>query len=67
MHILDTIWKETLFVFVEMCLWKCEIIVGEYNTLDLVKYVFFYSIVFEMQEKGHNVLFQFRLNLDYGR
>ena len=32
MHILDTIWKETLWR-----LWKCEINVGEYNTLDLVK------------------------------
>ena len=32
MHILDTIWKETLW-----SLWKCEINVGEYNTLDQVK------------------------------
>ena len=33
MHILDTIWKERLW-----SLWKCERNVGEYNTLDLVKY-----------------------------
>ena len=44
--------------------------VGEYNTLDLVKYntkktpTIFYTIIFETQEKGHNVLFQPRFNLD---
>ena len=32
MHIPDAIWKETLW-----SLWKCEMNVGEYNTLDLVK------------------------------
>ena len=50
--------------------------VGEYNTLDLVKdntnkktcvfYIFFCSIIFEMQEKGHNIILQFRQNLDFG-
>ena len=68
MHIVDTIWKETLW-----SLWKCEINLGEYNTLDLLKgytkkkkKTFFCTIIFEMQEKGHNVLFQPRHNLDFG-
>ena len=47
--------------------------VGEYNILGLVKYntkkkhTFFVlcTIIFEMQEKGHNVLFQHRLNFDF--
>ena len=43
---------------------------GEYNRLDLVKdntkKKYIYSIIFEMQEKGHNVLFQPRCNLDIG-
>ena len=56
--ILDTIWKVTLW-----SLWKCEIDVGEYNTLDLVKDN---TIIFEMQEKGHNAFLQPRRNLDFG-
>jgi hypothetical protein len=44
--------------------------VGEYNKLDLVKdntkeKIVFFEI-FEMQEKGHNVLFQVRRSLDLG-
>jgi hypothetical protein len=44
-------------------LWKYERNIGEYNTLDLVKdtktkkYIFC-IFIFEMPEKGHNVLFQ---------
>ena len=48
--------------------------VGEYNTIGLVKdntkkkttviLYFFCTIIFEMQEKGHNVLLQPRCNLD---
>jgi hypothetical protein len=63
MHVLDTIWKETLW-----SLWKCQINVGEYNTLDLVKgntnkkttvyILFFGTITFEMQEKGPNAVAQ---------
>ena len=52
--------------------------VGEYYTIDLVKdntknqiwvcsFVFFYTIIFEMQEKVHNVLFKPRCNLDFTR
>ena len=53
MHIIDTIWKETLW-----SVWKCEIDVGEYNTLDLVKdntkgekniYFLCFPPIFEMQ------------------
>ena len=45
--------------------------VGEYNTLDLVKdntntFLYFFCNIFEMEEKGHNVLFQPRRNLDFG-
>ena len=52
---------------------------GEYNTIDLVKDItkkktmllkkcicIFFTIIFETQEKGHNVLFQTRHNLDFG-
>ena len=56
-------------------MWKYEINGGEYNTIDLVKdnskkktrcfFCFFY-IIFEMQEKGHNVLFEVRRNFDFG-
>ena len=67
MLILDTIWKETLWSFS-----KYEMNVGEYNKLDLVndntkkKTVFFCTMIFEMQEKGHNVLLQPMRNLDVG-
>jgi hypothetical protein len=53
-------------------LWKCRN-AEEYNTLDLVKEyskekekenVLLYF--FEMQEKGHNVLFQPSCNFDFG-
>jgi hypothetical protein len=46
--------------------------VGEYKTLDLVKdnskgkKNFFCTIIFEMQEKGYNVLFQPRCKWDFG-
>jgi hypothetical protein len=42
--------------------------VGEYNTLDMVKddVFIFCTIIFGMQEKGHNVLFQPMRNLDFG-
>jgi hypothetical protein len=48
--------------------------VGEYNIIDLVKentkkkqpFFFFCTIIFEMQEKSHNVLFQPRCNLEFG-
>jgi hypothetical protein len=38
---------------------KCEINVGEYNTLDMVKdntskkHAFYFSSIFEMEEKRH--------------
>ena len=51
--------------------------VEEYYILDLVKYntkkktfiflYFFCTSIFEMQEKGHNVLFQPRRNFDFGQ
>ena len=54
MHVIGTIWKDTLG-----SLWKSELNVGEYKTIDLVeentkkKYNRFFSItIFEMQEKG---------------
>lgn len=53
-------------------MWKCEINVGEYKTLNLVKVntkkknvIFPFCSVIEMQEKGHNVLFQPWRNLDF--
>jgi hypothetical protein len=56
-------------------LWKFEINVGEYNTLDLVKdntikknihFLIYLFVIFEMQEKGHIIRQEFRHKLDFG-
>jgi hypothetical protein len=52
----------------------CGNVKGMYKkTVDLVKdntkkkkTYFFWTIIFEMQEKGHNVLFQPRRNIQFG-